>query len=463
MKVLDRSAFKKTINVYSIEIKPNQINNLNKCLKNYYFKNRRCKITEEKISDNVKLFLNPALIKNFDDFSENTKIELKNLGITKDMFSNEIITLDYDYWKLNEVLKAILPKDEPPLTSYSIIGHIVHLNLKDHLIDYKYIIAEVLKDKVSVAKTVVNKTNKIDNVYRNFEMEVLCGEPDFIASVIEYDTKFEFDFSKVYWNPRLSTEHNRIVNLVNHGDVLFDVFAGVGPFSIRAAKKNCLVHANDLNPDSFKWLNHNINLNKKAKGWITTYNKDGSDFILNDFKSNMLKIWSDSNFLGQIHVVMNLPAKALSFLKYFKGLFDEQDLKEIKKDHLEKHLPIIYCYFFAKKDESLDEIFKTHLEYKFDENEYEFNFVRNVSNGKNMHRVTFQMPLSILMIDNSDISEPLPKRISKSLKAKTKAKEYTGNLKKIKETLNKNISKIDSDFLKLQNDISKKKEKPDDK
>lgn len=38
--------------------------------------------------------------------------------------------------------------------------------------------------------------------------------------------------------------------------------AGVGPFSIPAAKKGAFVYANDLNPCSYQWLCENIKLNK---------------------------------------------------------------------------------------------------------------------------------------------------------------------------------------------------------
>jgi len=41
-----------------------------------------------------------------------------------------------------------------------------------------------------------------------------------------------------------------------------DVFAGVGPFAIAAAKKGCIVYANDLNPASYKYLQENVVLNK---------------------------------------------------------------------------------------------------------------------------------------------------------------------------------------------------------
>lgn len=41
-----------------------------------------------------------------------------------------------------------------------------------------------------------------------------------------------------------------------------DVFAGVGPFALPAGKKGCGVFANDLNPNSYKYLQVNINDNK---------------------------------------------------------------------------------------------------------------------------------------------------------------------------------------------------------
>ena len=66
----------------------------------------------------------------------------------------------------------------------------------------------------------------------------------------------------MYWNSRLHTEHDRLVQLFSPDDVIADVFAGVGPFALPAAKKGCGVLANDLNPESYKWLLRNIESNK---------------------------------------------------------------------------------------------------------------------------------------------------------------------------------------------------------
>ncbi|CAG8809601.1 8208_t:CDS:2, partial [Gigaspora rosea] len=126
--------------------------------------------------------------------------------------------------------------------------------------------------------TVVNKTDVIDTTYRFFKMEVLAGENNMIAEVKESNCRFRFDFSQVYWNSRLHTEHGRLLSIFKKGDYICDVFAGVGPFAIPAAKKGCIVYANDLNPASYNYLVENIKLNK-VYDKVYPYNLDGKLFI----------------------------------------------------------------------------------------------------------------------------------------------------------------------------------------
>ncbi|EGF34581.1 hypothetical protein AAULH_14181, partial [Lactobacillus helveticus MTCC 5463] len=72
--------------------------------------------------------------------------------------------------------------------------------------------------------------------------------------------------------------HGRLVNQFARGQAVCDVFAGVGPFAIPAAKNNgCIVFANDLNPHSYAYLEDNIKLNRVATVFPT--NEDGRDFI----------------------------------------------------------------------------------------------------------------------------------------------------------------------------------------
>jgi len=64
-------------------------------------------------------------------------------------------------------------------------------------------VGQVILDKLPAVKTVVHKTQVIDNTFRNFEMEVLAGETNFVTVAREHGFSYKLDFSKVYWNPRL--------------------------------------------------------------------------------------------------------------------------------------------------------------------------------------------------------------------------------------------------------------------
>jgi tRNA G37 N-methylase Trm5 len=98
--------------------------------------------------------------------------------------------------------------------------------------------------------------------YRTFGYEVLAGPDDMNVELSEENCTFRFDYSKVYWNSRLQTEHKRLVDSFNPGEVVCDVMAGIGPFAIPAGKKGVFVWANDLNPDSYAAMVEAINRNK---------------------------------------------------------------------------------------------------------------------------------------------------------------------------------------------------------
>ena len=167
-----------------------------------------------------------------------------------------------------EILTATLPSDvgEVP-TGYTIVGHIAHMNLRPPHIPYKYHIGSVILSKACSQgiTTVVNKLDIIDSTYRNFQMEVIAGEENFNVTQNHLDCEFRFDFSKVYWNTRLETEHRRLVDMFRPGEAVADVFAGVGPFAVPAGKKRVFVLANDLNPDSYASMEGNIFANKVCR------------------------------------------------------------------------------------------------------------------------------------------------------------------------------------------------------
>lgn len=139
-----------------------------------------------------------------------------------------------------------------------------HLNIRDEYLPYKNLIAEVILDKNPTLRTVINKVDDVGthSQFRTFAYEVLCGPDDMNVEMSEENCVFKFDYSKVYWNSRLHTEHKRLVEMFNPGEVVCDVMAGIGPFAIPAGKKGVFVWANDLNPEAHEYMKEGVIRNK---------------------------------------------------------------------------------------------------------------------------------------------------------------------------------------------------------
>ncbi|KAH0550933.1 hypothetical protein GP486_007699 [Trichoglossum hirsutum] len=166
----------------------------------------------------------------------------------------------------DDIMTSILPEedqDEIPV-GFTLVGHIAHLNLRAPYLPYKHLLATILLDKNPSVRTVINKTSDVGTTssFRTFTYELLAGSPDLNVEMREADCTFRFDYSKVYWNSRLNTEHGRLVTMFKPGEAVCDVMAGVGPFSVPAGKKGVFVWANDLNPDSYESLRDAVARNK---------------------------------------------------------------------------------------------------------------------------------------------------------------------------------------------------------
>ena len=255
-------------------------------------------------------------------------------------------------------------------------------------------------DKQPGIETVVNKVTSIDETFRFFKMELLAGRNDMIATVKENGCTFTFDFSKVYWNSRLHTEHKRILDVLKAGDVVVDMFAGVGPFAIPACCKGCMVYANDLNPYSYSALVTNAKNNRVAEK-LKPYCLDARDF-LRTVISDMIASYQPSRSLIS-HVIMNLPASAVEFLDTFKGLFSPLP------GHLQSiALPQVHCYYFSKaQDPEYDSIkcVQQHLGCNLTEGSYKVFRVRDVSPGKLMMRISFSLPPSVAYWEEGEVME----------------------------------------------------------
>lgn len=399
MKILDRDLFKKEIDVPCFSIPVDDIKEAIKVLKPCFLKMPNLQPVQTEGEQKV-ILLNPDL---FDEKLPYLQKILNRFNLDSVTWTK--IQLSYDNWTSDNIFKAVLPTDSTGnVSSFSVVGHIIHVNLKSDLMDYKHLIGQVLLDKYSNIKTVVNKANIIESEFRNFSLELLAGEPNYEVTVKENNCQYAFDFSKVFWNPRLVNEHNEIVKKVNPGDIVYDVFAGVGPFAVPLSRKKCQVHANDLNPDSFKWLKHNATLNKVLQ-YLHPYNLDGKEFIQTVVKKGLVDFWnSEEDDDCRVHILMNLPASALDFLEAFQGLLVGEDVKKIGE------MPTVYCYFFKKKDEDIFDITGKYFDADMQKG-LQVTSVRLVAPNKTMMRISYKIPKSVLFQERNNCDGPPAKRM----------------------------------------------------
>ncbi|MXQ87377.1 hypothetical protein E5288_WYG001522 [Bos mutus] len=393
MTELDRTAFKKTVTIPVLKVRKEVVNKLMRSLKRAALQRPGIKrvIEDPEDGEGRLIMLDPYKMFTVDSFEKEELSILKQLNVNPQI-SKYNLDLTYENFKSEEILRAVLPEGQDVTSGFSRVGHIAHLNLRDHQLPYKHLIGQVMIDKNPGITSAVNKINNIDNTYRNFEMEVLSGEENMMTKVRENNYTYEFDFSKVYWNPRLSTEHSRITELLKPGDVLFDVFAGVGPFAIPAAKKKCTVFANDLNPESHKWLLHNCKLNKVDQK-VKVFNLDGRDFLQGPVREELMQQLGplSKERKHSVHIVMNLPAKAIEFLSAFKALLEGQPCGS-------ELLPIVHCYSFSKDANPAKDVQQraaTVLGISL-EAYSSVHLVRNVAPNKEMLCITFRIPAAIL-------------------------------------------------------------------
>ncbi|KAI9676536.1 MAG: tRNA(m(1)G37)methyltransferase [Caeruleum heppii] len=329
-------------------------------------------------------------------------------------------------------MSAILPEedqDELP-TGFTLVGHVAHLNLREGYLRYRSLIATVLIDKNPAVKTVINKIDDVGTAseYRTFNFEVLAGEPNLNVETKEQDCLFRFDYSKVYWNSRLSTEHERLVAKFREGEAVCDAMAGVGPFAVPAGKRSIFVWANDLNPDSYKSLEDAIKRNHVTH-FVRPFNEDARTFISHAV-DNLLQMTTAGEVIVQLpqetrrspsgqvpagkvqkmfriprtfgHFVMNLPASALTFLEAFIGVYCGGE--GLFEPHTNVKLPMVHAYCFSTKSEdNAEEKIKICAEISDriqhtitpDTPETEIWDVRDVAPQKRMFCASFRLPAEV--------------------------------------------------------------------
>ena len=149
--------------------------------------------------------------------------------------------------------------------SYEMVGDIAVLTAVDLTGENEQLVARALMNLHKNIKVVAKRVSPVEGVFRKRKMKIIAGENRTETMHKENGCRYKLDLEKVYFNPRLATERNRVASQVQRSgeEEIIDMFAGVGPFSIQIAKRAPQSHvtAIDANPDAIRYLIENIELN----------------------------------------------------------------------------------------------------------------------------------------------------------------------------------------------------------
>jgi len=150
------------------------------------------------------------------------------------------------------------------IKAYEIIGTIAVIQVPKELVRKQKLIAEAIMKINNNIKTVVKRSGEVSGPYRIKKVKYVAGERTTKTTHKENNIRLIVDLNKVYFSPRLQHEREIVIKQTKTGEIIIDMFAGLGPYSIGIARntKAGEVYAIDHNPEAIKLMKENIKLNK---------------------------------------------------------------------------------------------------------------------------------------------------------------------------------------------------------
>jgi len=159
---------------------------------------------------------------------------------------------------LSEEELSLLPR------GFQILGKVMILKLNSKIIKKKILIGETCLTLFPNFKSVYLNLGKVVGTFRKPEkIELIAGEDNPIVEHKEHDVIYRFDITKIMFSKGNINERKYLASLVRDGELIVDMFAGIGYFSLPIARhaKPAKIYSIELNTDSYNYLVKNVKLN----------------------------------------------------------------------------------------------------------------------------------------------------------------------------------------------------------
>ncbi|APX97867.1 class I SAM-dependent methyltransferase [Natronorubrum daqingense] len=148
--------------------------------------------------------------------------------------------------------------------SWAVIGSVVVVTIPDDCPDERELGEALLEihgeaDSVLADEGIANGGEA--GTFREPKTRHVAGERETETIHTEHGTRYGLDPSKVMFSPGNQAERARMGELVESGERVFDMFAGIGYFTLPMARAGAHVTATERNPTAVRYLLENAMLN----------------------------------------------------------------------------------------------------------------------------------------------------------------------------------------------------------
>jgi tRNA wybutosine-synthesizing protein 2 len=237
--------------------------------------------------------------------------------------------------KLNETEISLIPK------GFQKTGNIIIINLPEELESKFSLIGKNVLEMFPNIKTVCTKIGEITGKFRKPQIKIIAGENNLEVENFENGVWFCYDAGKIMFAKGNVSERGRLPKIVKNGEVIVDMFVGIGYFSLPIAKKikNVKIYGIDLNEDSIYWLKKAVKKNKLSN--IEIIHEDSKEEIEKLIEKGIM---ADRVLMGYLPPPEEFIPSAMKILK--KGGMIHYDAL-IRTDHIEEDLENIKKLFEA--------------------------------------------------------------------------------------------------------------------
>ncbi|UTF54332.1 class I SAM-dependent methyltransferase [Natronosalvus rutilus] len=165
--------------------------------------------------------------------------------------------------------------------SWAVIGSVILVRVPDDCPDETELGEALLAlhgeaDSVLADEGISNEGEGNGGTYREPRTRLLAGSSDTETVHVEDGTRYGLDPARVMFSPGNQAERRRMAEVVDPDERVFDMFAGIGYFTLPMARAGARMTATELNPTAFRYLLENAMANDVSSR-VDAYHSDCRD------------------------------------------------------------------------------------------------------------------------------------------------------------------------------------------